>query len=206
MGVPILILGASGSGKSASLRNFSPDEVGVFNVASKPLPFRKKLKLVNGNNYEVIKASLSKNKLKTYVVDDSQYLLAFEQIARAKEVGFQKYTDIGLHFTDLVQHVVLATSPDTLVYFLHHVEHTDDGRVKAKTVGKLIDNWLTLEGMFSIVLLAETDGKEHWFTTQSDGFTTAKSPMDLFPARIDNDLKAVDAAIREYWFNETEEK
>ena len=83
MGVPILILGASGSGKSASLRNFSPDEVGVFNVASKPLPFRKKLKLVNGNNYEVIKASLSKNKLKTYVVDDSQYLLAFEQIARA---------------------------------------------------------------------------------------------------------------------------
>ena len=60
--------------------------------------------------------------------------------------------------------------------------------------------------MFSIVLLAETDGKEHWFTTQSDGFTTAKSPMDLFPARIDNDLKAVDTAIREYWFNETEEK
>lgn len=206
MGVPVLILGASGSGKSASLRNFDPAEVGVFNVASKPLPFRKKLRLVNGNNYEVIKAALTKNSLKTYVVDDSQYLLAFEQIARAKEIGFQKYTDIGLHFTDLVQHVVLGTSPDTLVYFLHHVEHTDDGRTKAKTVGKLIDNWLTLEGMFSIVLLAETDGKEHWFTTQSDGFTTAKSPMDMFQVRIDNDLKAVDTAIREYWFNETEEK
>ena len=110
---------------------------------------------------------MSKNKLKTYVVDDSQYLLAFEQIARAKEVGFQKYTDIGLHFTDLVQHVVLATSPDTLVYFLHHVEHTDDGRVKAKTVGKLIDNWLTLEGMFSIVLLAETDGHSLWPAEQA---------------------------------------
>ena len=110
---------------------------------------------------------MSKNKLKTYVVDDSQYLLAFEQIARAKEVGFQKYTDIGLHFTDLVQHVVLATSPDTLVYFLHHVEHTDDGRVKAKTVGKLIDNWLTLEGMFSIVLLAETDAHSLWPAEQA---------------------------------------
>lgn len=203
MGVPVLILGASGSGKSASLRNFDPDEVGVFNVASKPLPFRKKLKLVNGNNYEQIKQVLTKNNLKAYVVDDSQYLMAFEQMGRAKEVGFQKYTDIGLNFTDLVQHVVLATSHDTLVYFLHHVEHTDDGRIKAKTVGKLIDNWLTLEGMFSIVLLAETDGKEHWFTTQSDGFTTAKSPMEMFPTKIDNDLKAVDMAIREYYgFNE----
>ena len=200
MGIPVLILGASGSGKSTSLRNFEPGEVGVFNVASKPLPFRKKLKLVNGNNYELIKQTLTKNNLKTYVVDDAQYLMAFEQLGRAKEKGFDKYTDIGLHFTDLVQHVVLGTSPDTLVYFLQHVEVTDDGRTKAKTVGKLIDNWLTLEGMFSIVLLAETDGKEHWFTTQSDGFTTAKSPMDMFPVRIDNDLKAVDTAIREYWF------
>lgn len=206
MGIPVLILGASGSGKSTSLRNFELGEVGVFNVASKPLPFRKKLKLVNGNNYELIKQTLTKNNLKTYVVDDAQYLMAFEQLGRAKEKGFDKYTDIGLHFTDLVQHVVLGTSPDTLVYFLQHVEVTDDGRTKAKTVGKLIDNWLTLEGMFSIVLLAETDGKEHWFTTQSDGFTTAKSPMDMFPVRIDNDLKAVDTAIREYWFYETEEK
>lgn len=200
MGVPVLILGASGSGKSTSLRNFEPGEVGIFNVASKPLPFRKKLKLVNGNNYELIKQTLSKNNLKTYVIDDAQYLMAFEQLGRAKEKGFDKYTDIGLHFTDLVQYVVLGTSPDTLVYFLQHVEVTDDGRTKAKTVGKLIDNWLTLEGMFSIVLLAETDGKEHWFTTQSNGFTTAKSPMDMFPVRIDNDLKAVDTAIRDYWF------
>ena len=202
MGIPVLILGASGSGKSTSLRNFEPGEVGIFNVASKPLPFRKKLKQINGNNYELIKQTLSKNNLKTYVVDDAQYLMAFEQLGRAKEKGFDKYTDIGLHFTDLVQHVVLGTSPDTLVYFLQHVEVTDDGRTKAKTVGKLIDNWLTLEGMFSIVLLAETDGKEHWFTTQSNGFTTAKSPMDMFPVRIDNDLKAVDMAIREYWFSD----
>ena len=206
MGVLILILGASGSGKSASLRNFNPDEVGIFNVASKPLPFRKTMKLVNGSSYDKIKEGLARNVLKTYVIDDAQYLVAFEQIARAKEVGFQKYTDIGLNFTDLVQHVVLATSHDTLVYFLHYIEHTEDGRVKAKTVGKMIDNWLTLEGMFSIVLLAETDGKQHWFTTQSDGLTTAKSPMDMFPVRIDNDLKAVDTAIREYWFNEMEEK
>lgn len=199
MGVPVLIMGASGSGKSASLRNFEPDEIGIFNVASKPLPFRKQLQLVNKATYGIIQAGLKKNNLRCYVIDDSQYLMAFEQVAKAKEAGYGKYTDMGTNFINLVQFVILNTSPDTIVYFLHHAEQTELGKIKAKTVGKLIDNWLTLEGLFSIVLLAETDGKEHWFITQSDGYSTAKSPMDMFPEKIDNDLKLVDKTIREYY-------
>lgn len=199
MGVPVLILGNSGSGKSASMRNFTPEEVGIFNVASKPLPFRNKLKSVNGSDYGTIINVLKANKSKRYVIDDSQYLLAFEQLARAKEMGYQKYTDMGLHFTSLVQTVINCTSDDTIVYFLHHTERADDGSVKAKTVGKMIDNWLTLEGLFTIVLLAWTDGKKHLFITQSDGQTTAKSPMEMFPVEIDNDLKYVDDTIREYY-------
>lgn len=199
MGVPVLVMGFSGSGKSASLRNFGPDEIGIFNVASKPLPFRKQLPLVNKATYGVIQAGLKKNNLRCYVIDDSQYLMAFEQVTKAKETGYGKYTDMGVNFVNLVQFVILNTSPDTIVYFLHHPEQTEQGRIKAKTVGKLIDNWLTLEGLFSIVLLAETDGKEHWFITQSDGYSTAKSPMDMFPEKIDNDLKLVDKTIREYY-------
>lgn len=199
MGVPVLVMGFSGSGKSASLRNFEPDEIGIFNVASKPLPFRKHLPLVNKATYGIIQAGLKKNNLRCYVIDDSQYLMAFEQVTKAKETGYGKYTDMGVNFVNLVQFVILNTSPDTIVYFLHHPEQTEQGRIKAKTVGKLIDNWLTLEGLFSIVLLAETDGKEHWFITQSDGYSTAKSPMDMFPEKIDNDLKLVDKTIREYY-------
>lgn len=199
MGVPVLVMGFSGSGKSASLRNFEPDEIGIFNVASKPLPFRKQLPLVNKATYGVIQAGLTKNNLRCYVIDDSQYLMAFEQVTKAKETGYGKYTDMGVNFVNLVQFVILNTSPDTIVYFLHHPEQTEQGRIKAKTVGKLIDNWLTLEGLFSIVLLAETDGKEHWFITQSDGYSTAKSPMEMFPEKIDNDLKLVDKTIREYY-------
>lgn len=199
IGVPVLIMGASGSGKSASLRNFDPAEIGIFNVASKPLPFRKQLPLVNKATYGIIQAGLKKNNLHCYVIDDSQYLMAFEQVAKAKEAGYGKYTDMGTNFINLVQFVILNTSPDTIVYFLHHAEQTELGKIKAKTVGKLIDNWLTLEGMFSIVLLAETDGKEHWFATQSDGYSTAKSPMDMFPEKIPNDLKLVDKTIREYY-------
>ena len=199
IGVPVLIMGASGSGKSASLRNFEPDEIGIFNVASKPLPFRKQLPLVNKATYGIIQAGLKKNNLRCYVIDDSQYLMAFEQVTKAKETGYGKYTDMGVNFVNLVQFVILNTSPDTIVYFLHHPEQTEQGRIKAKTVGKLIDNWLTLEGLFSIVLLAETDGKEHWFITQSDGYSTAKSPMEMFPEKIDNDLKLVDKTIREYY-------
>ena len=207
MGVPVLILGASGSGKSASLRNFSPDEIGIYNVASKPLPFRKQMMLVNNVNYERITASLKSNKLRCYAIDDSQYLMAFSLFDRAKETGYQKFTDCALNFYNLVQTVIKYTSKDTVVYFLHHTERDDSGHIKAKTSGKMLDNQLTLEGLFSIVLLADTDGKEHNFITQSDGFTTAKSPMEMFAPVIPNDLKAVDTAIREYYgFNQNKEE
>lgn len=199
MGIPVLVMGASGSGKSASLRNFEPPEVGVFNVASKPLPFRKKLATVNHADYNLIQKSLLANKLRCYVIDDSQYLMAFGLFARAKEVGYQKFTDCALNFYNMLSLIRDHTTEDTIVYLLHHTERDDSGHVKAKTSGKMLDNQLTLEGLFSVVLLAETDGKEHYFVTQSDGFTTAKSPMEMFPPKIDNDLKAVDTAIREYY-------
>ncbi len=199
MGIPVLILGESGSGKSTSLRNFKPEEIGIFNVASKPLPFRAKLPKYDGATYQTIIKALSNPTRKAYAIDDSQYLLAFEMFDRAKETGYNKFTDMALNFRNLIQFVISSTPPDVIVYFLHHTERGDDGRLKAKTVGKMLDNQLTVEGLFSIVLLCSTDGLTHKFVTQSDGYTTAKSPMDLFDREIDNDLKFVDVAIRDYW-------
>lgn len=199
MGVAVLILGASGSGKSTSLRNFKRGEVCVLNVAGKPLPFRGNLDVVNNATYESIWATLKDGEFKSYVVDDSQYLLAFEMFDRAKETGYGKFTDIALRFRNMISYVARNTSPDTIVYFLHHTEETDNGKIKAKTVGKMLDNQLTVEGLFSTVLLATTDGMNYKFVTQSDGTTTAKSPMGMFEKEIDNDLKFVDDTIREYW-------
>ena len=199
MGIPVLILGDSGSGKSTALRNFEPDEIGIFNVASKPLPFRKAMKKIDGATYATIIKGLSAPKLKAYAIDDSQYLLCFAAFDRAKETGYGKFTDFALDFRNLIDFVIRRTPPDCIVYFLHHTETTDAGKIKAKTIGKMLDSMLTVEGLFSIVLLCKTDGQRHYFETQSDGYTTAKSPMDLFPTEIDNDLKVVDIAIREYW-------
>ena len=200
MGIPVMILGASGSGKSTSLRNFKPDEIGIFNVASKPLPFRSSLKKVDKASYMLINKVLRDNKLRCYAIDDSQFLMVFDEFNRAKETGYGKFTDFALNFYNLVQCVINDTSPDTVVYFLHHTETDEWGKTKAKTVGKMIDSKLTLEGMFSVVLLCGTDGKEHWFETQSDGTNPAKTPLQMFDTnRIDNDLKAVDDVIREYW-------
>lgn len=200
MGIPVLILGESGSGKSASLRNFSPEEVGVFNVAGKPLPFRKALPSTTTSDYGKIMNGLSASNRKAFVIDDSQYLMCFEAFAKAKENGYGKFTDMALHFYNLVQFIIRQLPQDTIVYFLQHTE-TDSttGKIKAKTVGKMLDSQLTLEGLFSIVLMCYTDGKKHVFITQSDGLTTCKSPMEMFPLEIDNDLKAVDSAIREYY-------
>lgn len=199
MGIPVLILGASGSGKSASMRNLDPALVGVFNVASKPFPFRGKLPFANRPGYETIKEGIRAWDRKVYVIDDSQYLMAFEFFDRAKETGYNKFTDIALHFRDLVKYVVESTPEDVIVYFLHHTEPDAEGVLKAKTIGKMLDEKLTLEGLFSIVLLCKAAKDRHYFQTQSEGICTAKSPMEMFPAEIDNDLALVDKTIREYY-------
>ena len=200
MGVPVLIIGESGSGKSASLRNFEAEKVGIFNVAGKPLPFRKKLPCYATAEYRKIMEVISKSTKKTFVIDDSQYLMCFENFAKAKETGFGKYTDMALNFYSLVKFVIDSTAKDVIVYFLHHVETDGNtGKIKAKTMGKMLDNQLTLEGLFSIVLGCFTDGKKHVFVTQSDGYTTCKSPMEMFAPEIENDLKKVDDIIREYY-------
>lgn len=200
MGIPVLILGESGSGKSASLRNFEATDVSIFNVAGKPLPFRKRLPSAATSNYMDIMTLIQKSSKKAFVIDDSQYLLAFESFARAKETGFNKHIDIAVNFYNLVQFVIHQTPADVLVYFLHHTEtDSNTGKIKAKTLGKMLDNQLTVEGLFSIVLHCVTDGTNHTFVTQSNGHTTAKSPMEMFPLEIENDLKMVDQMIRDYY-------
>ena len=201
----MLILGESGSGKSTSLRNFEPDEISVFNVAGKPLPFRKKLPKKNGANYQTILSALSHPGKRAYAIDDSQYLLAFEFFDRAMEKGYDKFTQMALNFKDLIQFVI-GMPPDCIVYFLHHTETAEDGTVRAKTIGKMLNEKLTVEGLFSIVLLCRSNKDRHYFQTQSNGLSTAKSPMDMFPPEIDNDLKLVDTAIREYWGLTPDEK
>ena len=210
MGLPVLILGESGSGKSYSIKNMNAENVGVFAVEKSLLPFRNKcFKVAKNATYSMIMNALKNPQLKAYVIDDSQYLMVNEFFDRAKDTGYQKYTDIGLHFRNLVHHINQNLPDDVIVYFLHHTEiDSNTGKTKAKTVGKMLDNYLTVEGCFNIVLQAVAEGKEHYFLTQSDGSNTAKSPEEMFDLKIANDLNFVDNAIREYYGlnKESEEK
>lgn len=199
MGIPVMIMGPSGSGKSASMRNFKPSEVAVFNVAGKPLPFRGNLPSFVTSDYSKIIKALKKSSRKSYVIDDAQYLMGFEEMD-SRKTGYEKFNSIGFNFIGLVRFVSEQLPPDVIVYFLQHTEMGDDGRIKAKTLGKLIDNHYTLEGLFSVVLMCEVDKEKHQFLTNSDGTNTCKSPIGMFEEKIiDNDLKLVDQTIREYW-------
>lgn len=199
MGVSVLVLGFSGSGKSTSLRNFNKGEIGIFNIAGKPLPFRKKLDKLDKANYGQIHQSFAKNAMRAYVVDDANYLMAFQNFRLAKQTGFGKFTDMAVNFEQLLE-AANDTNDDTIVYFFMHPDYDDAGRMKAKTIGKMLDNQLTIEGMFPIVLLADRDDSGFHFITQSDGTTPVKTPMGMFDeAVIDNDLRYVDAVIRDYW-------
>ena len=213
MGIPVLILGESGSGKSTSLRNFEPNEVAVVGVVGKPLPFKatgvkvfnlnKKAKENGVDRYDLLKGVISranKSDVNTIVIDDSQYLLAFDSFDKAKSKGFDKFTEMALAFKDLIEYCIDNTNDNKIIYFLHHVETTEQGKIKIKTIGKMLDNQLTVEGLFTIVILCQASKSVHKFITDSDGTSTAKTPMGMFEStEIDNDLKIVDEAIRKYY-------
>ena len=184
------------------MRNFTESDVRILNVASKPFPFRNvnKLKKADKATYSMIKGAVSSGKSLSYVVDDAQYLMAFESFEKANETGYTKFTNMAKNYEEMLRYIQEETTPDTIVYIMQHIETDENGKVKAKTLGKMLDQQLTIEGLFTIVLLCKADRNKHYFVTQSDGTNPCKSPMGMFDEiEIDNDLKLVDDAIREYY-------
>ena len=201
MGIPVLILGYSGSGKTRSIKLMNPETTGVFLVEKPRLPFREPFKVVKNASYQQIMTALKNPTMKSYVIDDSQYLLVNEFFDKANEKGYEKFTQIALNFRNLIHWVNVGCPDDVIVYFLHHIQ-TDDltGRVKAKTIGKMLDEKLTVEGCFDVVMMTEHNQDGWWFRTHTGGNDPVKTPEDMFQDDlIPNDLAMVDNAIREYY-------
>lgn len=204
MATAVLIMGESGSGKSASLRNFAPNEISVFNVTSKPLPFKQgktKIPKIDNATYTDIANALANPNKRAYVIDDAGYLLSFEMFKRANETGYSKFTDMAKNFFDMLDFINTKLPNDIIVYITMHTEDDSEmHKTKAKTIGKMIDQNLNLEGLFTIVLRAMQTEEGYKFITRDDRVSTAKSPMGMFESdKIDNDLKEVDRIIREYY-------
>lgn len=201
MGIPIYVIGQSGTGKSASLRNFKSDEILLINVMSKPLPFKGSFaETYNGDNYVEIVKALNDTKKKTVVIDDAQYLMANEFMRRSSETGYQKFTDIANNFWTLINGITNDLPADVIVFILMHTDTDENGKEKAKTIGKMLDEKICIEGMSSIVLKTAVKDGVYTFTTQNNGRDTVKSPLGMFSTfEIDNDLKEVDKTVRAYW-------
>jgi len=199
MSILVMVYGQSGTGKSTALRNFEPEDVAIFNVSGKPYPFRKKLPTKVTNQYSDIANMLPKITAPSIVIDDATYLMVDEFMRNAKVTGYQKYTDMALNFNNLVEFARKLPN-DKIIYFLGHSDQMDDGREHFKTIGKMLDNYVTLEGKFTIVLKTVVKDGQYMFSTHNNGMDTVKSPMDMFgDDLIPNDLKAVDDAIRVYY-------
>lgn len=203
MGQLVFILGRSGTGKSYSMRNFPKDKIAVVNVQGKILPFRGsgQIEMTCSDRSEAIVKQIEAyaKTYKSIVVDDYQYVMANEFMRRSSERGYDKFTEIGRHAWDIANAVRLLPN-DVIVYVLCHVERDDDGNEKIKTIGKLLDEKICLEGMSTIVLKTNVTDGEYSFLTQNNGKDTVKSPAGMFPSyAIDNDLYYVDQKIRNYY-------
>lgn len=206
MGLPVLIIGKSGSGKSASLRNcVDNDNFSVINVIDKPFPFRGHVKSASTDDYQKVMRWLSGAKTQSIVIDDAGYLITNMFMRGHANAGtgngvFAFYNKIGDHFWNLIEHIKNAVPKEKIVYVIMHEDTDDFGNIKPKTIGKLLDEKVSIEGMFTIVIRCIVENGKHYFVTQSSGNDVAKTPMGMFDELlIDNDIVAVDAAIREYY-------
>lgn len=199
MGVCVIVLGKSGSGKSRSIKGFKGEEVGVLNVIGKPLPFKNEsgIYALNNPSYETIKEKIVSGTRKVWVVDDAGYLMQNENFARAKEKGYDKFTEMAFNFQQLVYTIMAKAPADCFVYLLMHPELDAIGNEKIKTIGKMLDEKYTIEGTCSILLDCELRDGKHVFVTNNHGLS--KSPEGMLPEVMENDLYEVDRLAREYW-------
>ena len=205
MGRFILIYGKSGSGKSRSLKNFGEEEIFLVNVIGKELPFRNRFKYVSTtDSVDTIIAGLQRMPCKTAVIDDAGYLMTSQFMAGHSQPkkgasSFDLYNDIADSFWRLIR-TIKELPEDVNVYVILHEETNDYGDTRLRTIGKLLNDKVCIEGMSAVVLRCVTMGTEHFFRTQTDGSDITKSPEDMFDGeRIENDLKAVDERVREFY-------
>lgn len=210
MSIATMVLGESGTGKTTSLRNFNPAETLLIQAIKKPLPFRSNewgyisKENAAGNIFvkddkDSIIHLMHKTARKIIVIDDVQYIMANEYMRRSHETGFQKFTDIGKGIWEILN-AASALPDDVRVYLLWHNQTDDAGNSKAKSIGKMLDEKITIEGMVSIVLRTAIINGNYLFATRNSGHDTTKTPMGLFDDEtIPNDLASVDAAIQAYY-------
>ena len=206
MAIPVMIMGRSGSGKSTSMRNCVYDKNwNLIKVLDKPLPFKGKIPAAVTDEYGTVMKTLSGSKAKSIVIDDAGYLITnyFMKNHSSKGQGnaiFTMYNTLADNFWNLVQFISNSLPADKIVYIIMHEDSDDNGNVRPKTIGKLLDEKICLEGMFTIVLRCIEENNKHVFVTQSDAGAVSKSPIGMFEdLEIENDLKIVDEAIRKYY-------
>ena len=203
--VPILLIGKSGSGKSTSLRNFKKDEVAVINVLGKPLPFRSDIKAVKLDDYTNILNQIKLTKKDVIVIDDANYLITNEFMKNSSIKGYDKYNEMANHFFELINGIKNIEGGKT-VYLIMHEDVDDNGNVKPKTIGKLLDEKVNIQGMFTICIRAMFENGKYIFRLKTNGQDCVKTPFGMFDTdEMDNDLKAFDNVVREYYgLNNTE--
>ena len=206
MATPVLIIGKSGAGKSTSLRNCAGnDDWNLIRVLDKPLPFKGKINGWPTDNYLEVMKCLAASKAHNIVIDDAGYLITNSFMRGHSNVGsgnsqFQFYNIMADNFWNLIMFIINKLPPNKIVYMMMHEQQDDFGNIRPKTIGKLLDEKVTIEGMFTIVLRAVKDSQGYAFITQSEDMAVSKSPMGMFESeRIDNDMKLVEEAIRSYY-------
>lgn len=194
----VLVIARSGTGKSSSLRNLKKEEAGVVLCSGKELPFQNDLKTIVPKGYIDVLYVVENSEAPIIVIDDINYLMSFEEMARANEIGYTKFTQMASNMFDIFKKIIDKES-DQIFYLFAHQDESEDGQLRVKTTGKMLSEKVVLEGLTNIVITTEVQDGEFLFRVKTDG-KGVKSPMGMFENdTIPNDIKLVDQAIRKFY-------
>jgi len=201
----VLVIARSGTGKSSSLRNLKKEEAGVVLCSGKELPFQNDLKTIVPKGYIDVLYVVENSEAPIIVIDDINYLMSFEEMARANEIGYTKFTQMASNMFDIFKKIIDKES-DQIFYLFAHQDESEDGQLRVKTTGKMLSEKVVLEGLTNIVITTEVQDGEFLFRVKTDG-KGVKSPMGMFESdTIPNDIKLVDQAIRKFYAPKKEAK
>jgi len=194
----VLVISSTGTGKSSSLRNFKSSEAAAILCSGKELPFRNELKTIVPKSYTEVMAAIDKAPTPVVVIDDANYLMSFEEMSRATETGYGKFTAMALNMFKLLK-AIIDKPGDQIFYVLAHAAETEDGTIRFKTTGKMLSEKVVIEGLTNILITNAVSDGEFVFKVKTDG-SGVKTPIGMFETdTIPNDLKMVDTAIRDYY-------
>lgn len=210
MSKAIMIIGASGSGKTTSLEKLDPKQTFYIDADGKGLSWKGWRQQYNKENKNYFRCDApeqifslmqqideKQKQIKFLVIDTLNGCMIADEMRRSKEKTYDKWMDLAQSVYGIVDYANKMRE-DLTVILVGHTQTSEDGFTCMLTNGRKL-NKICLESKMTTVLLSRiNENGEYVFETRAKN-STAKTPRGAFDVdEIPNDITIVIDALKDF--------